>query len=170
MGVSTVDKKETYQIEIAVSAHVRAKIVVDGVKFPQIPASTPLWDELRKWMFENKCLGRGHGSGPSFFDATFTPTEAAKLERWFDEHGIQVQYIIDQDPVEGSWTFNQEGKWVDDDPLNPMRVPPGYALLKLDEATQPGDIFWHPAWVKWMPLPDGPTTAEELNMPVARKT
>lgn len=161
----------TYSVEITPSAHFNAKIVIDGVKFPRIAGPTPLWDELRKWMFENKCLGRGgSGSGPSFFNANFTPEEGIKLERWFEEHGVQVQYIIDHDPVEGSWTFDREGKWVDDDPLNPMRVPPGYALLKLDESTQPGDIFWHPAWVKWMPLPGGPTTAKDLNMPVARKT
>jgi hypothetical protein len=113
-----------YKVEITVAAHVNAKIVIEGVKFPYIPASTPLWDELRKWMFDNKCLGRGSGSsGPSFFDANFTP-EPAMLERWFEERGVQVQYIIDKDPADGSWTFDKNGKWVDDDPLNPMRVPP----------------------------------------------
>ncbi len=164
------DKEPEYKVEITVSALFDAKIVIPGVKFPQVPGPTKLWDELRQWMFENKCLGRGHGSGPSFFQANFTPEQAAKLERWFEEHGVQVQYIVDKDPVEGTWTFDREDRWVDDDPINPMRVPPGYALLKMDESTQPGDIFWHPAWVKWMSLPGGPTTMKELNMPVARKT
>jgi len=169
-----IDKDATYEATISTVGWLDVRTLLPGVKFPRIPGETKLFAEFVRWLHVEKIhsLRAGGGqSGPSFFHRAYSIADAVRIERWLEEHGIAVNYMVDKEPTNGSWAFDKDSKWVDDDPLNPMRVPPGYELLALDTPTQAGDIHWHPAWTKWLPLTSSePTTARSINLPVARKS
>jgi len=97
--------------------------------------------------------------------------DIVRIERWLEEHGIEVQYVTDDNNMpEGAFAFNEKGEWVDHDPLNPCRVPLFYEMLGIDETVQAGDIYWHPAWTRWFVLTSNhPMTMRKFGMPVARK-
>lgn len=165
-----VAMSDTHQAEITVVGWLNFKRKVDGVSFPQVPGESSVTIEFFRWLHENNLHSyiRAGSKGPSWIQAAYEPEALVKIERWLDKHGVTIDYTMENPPEKG-FAFDKDGGWIDHDPLNPCRVPPGYEMIGIDAEVKMGDIYWHPAWTKWFPVCENmPKTPREFGAPVAR--